>query len=370
MLLEISNLEEKLIQLAIIDAAPLQYLARQKSVKVFIISMQDIKYQLSKNRKTPLNSVLERNYDFLNVFLKKASNTVSAHSKHNHVIRLLDKKNHSQAALHGMSNPQLDFVKKFLKKNLEKGFIKVNSAFCSLPILLAKKPGSDIRFCIDYQKLNKLAKKDTYPILLITEILAQLSHARVFTKIDIQQAFHKLCMTAESEDLTPMIMWFRAYKWRVLPFELTKRPALWQCFINNILWEYLNQFCTAYLDNILIYSQNIGEHKEHVCSILVKLCKFGIQADVDKCKFHVTETKYLSLIISKNSIKIDPAKVEAIKNWSTPKQVKDVQAFIGFCNFYCHFIQNFSRIARLLNSLTKRMLFLCSQPTVRKRFKN
>ena len=88
--------------------------------------------------------------------------------------------------------------------------------------------------------------------------------------------------------------------------------------------------------------------------MLAKFQKFGIQADVNKCKFYVTETKYLDLIISKDSIKIDPAKVEAIKNWSMPKRVKDVWAFVGFCNFYQHFIQNFLKIAGLLNSLTKK----------------
>ena len=76
------------------------------------------------------------------------------------------------------------------------------------------------------------------------------------------------------------------------------------------------------------------EHKKHVRRILAKLYEFGIQADVKKCEFHVTETKYLSLIISKDSIKIDPAKVKVIKNWSTPKRVKDMCAFVRFCNFY------------------------------------
>ena len=88
--------------------------------------------------------------------------------------------------------------------------------------------------------------------------------------------------------------------------------------------------------------------------MLAKLQEFDIQADVNKCKFHVTETKYLGLIISKNSIKMDSAKVEAIKNWSTPKHGKNVRTFVKFCNFYRHFIQNFSKIAGPLNSLTKK----------------
>ena len=233
-----------------------------------------------------------------------------------------------------MSKPQLEFVKKFLEENLKKGFIEASRAPCSSPILLAKKPGRGIRCCVDYRRLNKLTKKDAYPIPLIAETLAQLKGAKVFTKIDIWQAFHKLRMAASSEDLTTMATRFGAFKWKVLPFGLTGGPASWQRFINDVLWEYLNRFCTAYLDDILIYSQNLREHKEHVQLVLAKLREFGIQANVDKCEFHVAETKYLGLIISTESIKMDSAKVEAIQNWSTPTCVKDVRAFIGFCNFY------------------------------------
>ena len=121
-----------------------------------------------------------------------------------------------------------------------------------------------------------------------------------------------------------------------------------------MLWEYFNKFCTAYLDNILIYSSNLREHKEHVRLVLAKLREFGIQANVDKCEFYVTETKYLGLIISTKGIKMDPAKVEAIQNWSTLTSVKNVRAFIGFCNFYRRFVLNFSKVAGPLNALTKK----------------
>ena len=108
-------------------------------------------------------------HNFLNVFLKEASNTVSAHLKHNYVIRLFDENDHGQAALRFILNERLIFVKKFLEDNLKKGFIKVSSTSCSSLIMLAVKPGSSICFCIGYQKLNKLTKKDTYPISLIVK---------------------------------------------------------------------------------------------------------------------------------------------------------------------------------------------------------
>ena len=346
------------LELAMVGAAPFQYLTKQKGVEIFGISMRDLEYQLNKTEKPvtdPATVVPECYHKFLDVFSKKESDKVSPHSKYDHKIELVNGgKDHGQAALRGMSKPQLEFVKKFLEENLKKGFIEASRAPCSSPILLAKKPGRGIRCCVDYRRLNKLTKKDAYPIPLIAETLAQLKGAKVFTKIDIRQAFHKLRMAASSEDLTTMATRFGAFKWKVLLFGLTGGPASWQRFINDVLWEYLNRFCTAYLNDILIYSSNLREHKEHVRLVLAKLCEFGIQADVDKCKFHVAETKYLGLIISTDGIKIDPAKVEVIQNWSTPTCVKDVRAFIGFCNFYRRFLLNFSKVAGPLNALTKK----------------
>ena len=200
--------------------------------------MLDINYQLDKDKRlstNPATRVPECYHNFLDVFSKEAFNTVSAHSKHNHVIRLLSEKNHSQAAMRPISNEKLVFVKKFLEDNLKKGFIEASSALCSLPIMLAVKLGGGIHFCVNYQKLNELTKKDTYPIPLIAKTLAQSSYARVFTKIDIQQTFHELCMATESENLTTIITCFDTYKWKVLSFELTGRPTLWKWFINDML---------------------------------------------------------------------------------------------------------------------------------------
>ena len=131
--------------------------------------MRDLKYQLNKAEKpiTDLAIVVPKCYhDFLDIFSKKASDKMSPHSKYDHKIELLERsKNHGQAAFCGMSKLQLKFIKKFLEEHLKKGFIKASRALCSSPILLAKKPGGGIRFCIDYRRLNKLTKKDAYPII-------------------------------------------------------------------------------------------------------------------------------------------------------------------------------------------------------------
>ena len=214
----------KPLELAMIGAAPFHRLARKKNVEIFAISMQNIEYQLNKAKKpaTDLATVvLECYHDFLNVFSKEDSDKILLHSKYDHNIKLLQNgKDHGQATLCNMLKPQLQLVKKFLEEHLKQSFIEASRTPCLSLILLAKKPGGGVRFCVDCRKLNALTKKDAYPIPLIVETLAQLKKARIFTKIDICQAFHKLRIVASSENLTTMATQFGAYKWKVMSFGL------------------------------------------------------------------------------------------------------------------------------------------------------
>ena len=140
--------ETKLIDLAFIGGALFTYLAKQKNIEIFAISMRDIKYQLEKTTKTsidPKTVVLEEYHKFLDVFSKKASDILSEHSKYDHRIRFLEGyKDHSNSSLRAMSKPKLQFVKKFVKEHLKKGFIEASSAPCSSPIMLAVKPGKGV----------------------------------------------------------------------------------------------------------------------------------------------------------------------------------------------------------------------------------
>lgn len=123
--------------------------------------------------------------------------------------------------------------------------------------------------------------------------------------------------------------------------------------MNEVLFDYLDDFCTAYLDDILIYSDNELEHEHHVKKVLERLRDAGLQIDLKKCEFHVTRTRYLGFIISTDGIEVDPDKISVVKNWKPPTTVKGVQSFLGFCNFYRRFIRDYGIIARPLVHLTK-----------------
>ena len=235
-----------------------------------------------------------------------------------------------------------------------KGFIVPSKAPFASPVLFVSKPNSRLRFYVDYRKLNSLTKKDQYPLPLIDETLACISSTKIFTKLDIRQTFHRIRINPDSEELTTFRTYYRSYKYQVLPFRLTNGPAVYQRYMNEVLFDYLDDFCTAYLDDILIYSTDIADHEDHVKIVLQRLREAGLQVDIKKTEYHVTRTKYLGFIISTDGIEVNPEKISAITNWQLSTTIKGVQSFLGFCNFYRRFIKDYGRVAKPLNELTRK----------------
>ena len=139
-----------------------------------------------------------------------------------------------------------------------------------------------------------------------------------------------------------------------MPFGLTNAPATMQALVNDVLREYLDVFCVAYLDDILIYSKTLEEHIEQVRKVLRALQQKSLLVKLEKCEFHKQSVRFLGYILTINGIKMDPKKVEAVLNWPTPTSVKELQSFLGFANFYRRFIEGYSRITAPLTDLTRK----------------
>ena len=189
---------------------------------------------------------------------------------------------------------------------------------------------------------------------MIQETLARLSQARWYTKFDIIAAFNRIRIAEGYEYLTSFRTRYSQFESLVMLFGLTSAPATFQHYVNDVLRPFLDLFCTAYIDDILIYSNTLREHRNHVRAILEALQKAGLQLDIDKCEFYKEQVLYLGLVISTNGIKIDLSKIQAILEWEEQKNVKDIRAFLGFANFYRRFIDGFSEIAMPLVNLTKK----------------
>jgi hypothetical protein len=162
----------------------------------------------------------------------------------------------------------LQATKQYIIDNLNKGFIELSQAPFASPILFVKKPNEKLRFCIDFRKLNDLTRKDRYPLPLLDEALVWINKAKIFIKLDIRQAFHRIRMDPVSENLTIFRTRYGLYKCKMLPFGLTNGPATYQRYMNDTFFNYLDDFCTVYLNDIIIYSANELEHKEYIRKVL------------------------------------------------------------------------------------------------------
>ena len=144
-----------------------------------------------------------------------------------------------------------------------------------------------------------------------------------------------------------------------MPFGLTNAPATFQKFINDVLRPFLDLFCSAYLDDIIIYSKTLKEHKKHVRQVLTALSNAGLHLKPEKCEFHKTAIEYLGVVVSSDGIQMDDNKVKTIREWQPPKPstntVKFIQEFLGFANFYRRFIKGYFKVVNLLQPLPKRI---------------
>ena len=213
-----------------------------------------------------------------------------------------------------MSYGEFLVLRKTLTELLDKNFIRASSSPAAAPVLFAKKPGGGLRFCVDYRALNALTRKDRYPLPLIKETLNSLSEAKWFTKLDIIAAFHKIRIAKGEEWKTAFRTRYGLFEWLVTPFGLTGAPATFQRYINWVLREYIDEFCSAYIDDILIFSSgSLVNHREKVKKVLQRLREAGLQLDIGKCEFEVKIVRYLGFIIEAGvGINMEPKKVKAI----------------------------------------------------------
>ena len=348
------------VNISLISEVDFHYNLKDWNVEFRSISLYEIDRILEEqlkakgqDNKQVAQELLQWHADYTDVLFKAASDILPIHRPHNHKIILEKKSNLRYSSLYKMTTEKLKAVKKYLKKNLHKGFIEPSQAPFTASVLFIWKGNSVLQFCIDYQKLNALTKKDQYLLSLIDKTLAWISQAKIFIKLDICQAFHCIHMDPESEKLTTFRTCYESYKCKVLPFDLTNESATYQRYINDVLFDYLDDFCTAYLDDILIYSDNELNHDAHVHKVLQRLQDADLQADIKKCEFSVKRIKYLGFIISTDGIEVDSEKISAVESWQLPKTVKGIQLFLGFCNFYCRFIHDYRKIVKSLVNLIK-----------------
>jgi len=206
-------------------------------------------------------------------------------------------------------------------------------------VFFIKKKDGLLWLVQDYRVLNAMTVKNRYPLPLISELVSQLCEAKYFTKLDVQWEFNNVC-------IKPGDKWKAAFRTNrglfeplVIFFGMTNSPATFQTIMNDIFRTLIAEgIVVVYLDDILIFTRTEEEHERAVQRVLEVLAEHKLFLHLEKCEFHWKEIEYLGLVISENKVAMDPVKVAGVYDWSTPENQTDVQAFIGFVNFYRRFI--------------------------------
>ncbi|GJX07412.1 reverse transcriptase domain-containing protein [Tanacetum coccineum] len=241
-----------------------------------------------------------------------------------------------------------------LKELSDKGFIRPSSSPWGAPILFVKKKDGSFRMCIDYRELNKLTVKNRYPLPRIDDLFDQLQGSSIYSKIDLRSGYHQLRVREEDIPKTAFRTRYGHYEFRVMPFGLTNAPAVFMDLMNRVCKPYLDKFVIVFIDDILIYSRNEKEHEEHLKTILELLKKEELYAKFSKCEFWINTVKFLGHVIDSSGIHVDPAKIEAVKNWASPTTPSEIRQFLGLAGYYRRFIEGFSKIAKPMTELTQK----------------
>uniref|UniRef100_A0A673CBI9 Gypsy retrotransposon integrase-like protein 1 n=1 Tax=Sphaeramia orbicularis TaxID=375764 RepID=A0A673CBI9_9TELE len=221
---------------------------------------------------------------------------------------------------------------------------------------------------IDLRPGTSPPKGRLYPLPLMSSAFELLHGAKIFTKLDLRNAYHLVRIREGDEWKTAFNTPSGHYEYLVMPFGLTNAPAVFQALVNDVLRDMLNVFVFVYLDDILIFSSDEETHIQHVRQVLQRLLANQLFVKSEKCEFHQSSVSFLGFIIAEGSVQMDPEKVSAVREWPTPASRKDVQRFLGFANFYRKFIRGFSSVAAPLHSLTSSKSVFRWSPEAEKAF--
>ena len=246
-------------------------------------------------------------------------------------------------------------VERQLRELLDCGLLRRSNSPWSFPIVVVEKKNGALRICVDYRKLNDITVRDAYPLPRIDVILEELAGDVVFSSIDLCSGYHQCPLAEASKELTAFSApGLGLLEWQVLPFGLSNAPATFQRGMDSVLGHLSRETTSVYLDDVVVHSTSVDKHLEHLENMFQALDSADLRMKMDKCHFGLGELVVLGFVVNKEGIKTDDSKTLAMREFPTPKSVRDVQSFHGLVSYYRVFVPNFAAIAKPLYDIFKK----------------
>ena len=331
--------------------------AKEEYTKTSNKAQEFAKDKAQETKKKPFEELVpEYLHDFADIFAKDGLNKLPpSRPGVDHRIETKEGFIPKSSRAYPLSPKETEAVKAFLDEHIQKDFIQPSkSPQASGFFFVGKKDGS-LRPCQDYRYINEWTIKNAYPLPLIPPLIAKLKDAKYFTKVDVRSGYNNILIHPDDRWKAAFSTTFGLFEPKVMFFGLCNSPATFQAYMNQTFSKEIDEgWLIVYMDDILIFSSDLAEHQMRTRRVLEKLRQEQLFLKPEKCTFDSQEVEYLGMIIRPGQVAMDPAKLKGISEWQTPSTVKEVRSFLGFCNFYRHFISHYSDLARPLLDLTKK----------------
>ncbi|UYV79989.1 K02A2.6-like [Cordylochernes scorpioides] len=241
-----------------------------------------------------------------------------------------------------------------VEKMMETKIIRPSSSPWASPVILVRKKDGSLRFCVDYRRLNKITKKDVYPLPRIDDALDTLSGSRYFSTMDMRSGYWQIEVDDKDREKTAFITPDGLYEFNVMPFGLCNAPATFERMIDNVLRGLKWDMCLCYLDDIVVYGSTFKEHLTRLYKVLRCIKQAGLCLNYKKCHFASRQITILGHVVNEFGTQPDPEKVKAIVHFPKPRNISETRSFLGLSSYYRRFIKSYANKSRPLNSLLKK----------------
>src|SRR5712692_6970329 len=313
------------------------------------------KYSYEPIKTVTFEEVVPKHYhEYKDVFDEKEFDELPQRRTWDHAIELEEGFTPARGHIFPLNPGQEKEMNEFIDKNLRTGRIRPSKSPNAASFFFVEKKGDTKRRPVqDYRRLNGFTRKNRYPLPLIGEMISGLKHSKVLSKMDVRWGYNNIRIREGDEWKAAFHTKRGLFEPTVMFFRLTNSPATFQAFMNEIFKDLIREeVVKVYMDDILVFTDTIEEHQEVNRRVFQILRENKLYLKAAKCEFEKDKVEFLGVIIGNGQVRMDPKKVAVIRDWPVPKKKKDVQAFLGFCNFYRRFIKDFGKITKPLTSLT------------------